>query len=323
MAIKNYAAMLILGVSVSMSGQSLAQEYPSGPITIVVPWAPGSTGDVIQRFLAEALEPEIGQRVLLENRAGAGGNIGTAYVADSEPDGYTLVLGPNNVFTLNQYLYDDLGYDPTTDLIPITPTHYSPYVLYVNDQTPARTIEELVAYANETDGPLFFASSGLGTAGHMAAIRFTQLTGIDTQIVPYGSSSNSVNALLQNEVQAYVASAAVGRSQVDAGNLHVVAIAGPAISAYPDAPSSADAGLPEFQMGNWWAVAAPAGTPDEVVDTLYDLLSTAIASDSLQEQIRNLGALPGGTPMDEFAQEIRDESAFWEQMIAENGTGSD
>src|SRR5690606_11418191 len=132
---------------------------------------------------------------------------------------------------------DDPGYDPFTDLAPITNTHQSPYVLYVNDHIPARTIDDLVAYGSESGGPIFFASSGLGTAGHMAALQLAQLTGLEVQLIPYGSSSNSVNALLQNEVQAYIASAAVGMSQVDAGNLHAVAVAGPSrISAYPDAP---------------------------------------------------------------------------------------
>lgn len=289
-----------------------AQEFPTRPILMVVPWEPGSTGDLIVHILAKAIEPKIGQRLVLENRAGAGGNIGTAYVAHAKPDGYTLVVGPNNVFALNQFLYKTMGYDPLTDVIPITKILESPYVLYVNTQIPVKTLADLTSYSKLMPKPLFFASSGLGTSGHMGALLLQKLTGANIQVVPYGSSTQSVTALLQNEVQAYIASAAVGVKQVAAGNLHALAIAGPnRVAVYPDTPSAPEAGVPDFNVSNWWAVAAPRGTPPAIVDRLYQLIHDALISPDVSHQIISLGSTPGGAPPAETLDSIKKEAAYW------------
>lgn len=311
-------SLLLAFVFASVTGISHGRcdEWPTKPIQIIVPYSAGSTGDVVMRLIGEAIEPRLGQPLVIDSRPGAGGNIGAAVVAKSAPDGYTLLLGATNNFVVNQFLYRNQPLDPERAFAPITKIVDLPYVVYVRSTVPARTLGELVEYCRKNPEKVFYASSGVGTAPHLGGELLNQLANISMVHVPFRSNAASITSLLTDTTQVYIASVAAGKGYVESGELRILAVAAPErLADLPDVPSAVEAGYPGFVVNNWWALAAPSGTPPSIIRRLQEEISRAIASPALKERFHNLQLIGVGNSPDALAREIGSEAASWKEMI--------
>jgi tripartite-type tricarboxylate transporter receptor subunit TctC len=294
---------------------ALAQDFPNRPIRIVVPYGSGSNGEAGLRVLTSLMEPRLGQRLLVETRPGGGGNVGAASVAGSSADGYTLLLGATNNFTINQYLYK-MDFDPVTAFEPITIVFDIPFIMYSSTVVPARTLEEFVGYARSHPEQLNYASSGAGTPPHLAGEMLSHLANIRMVHVPYKSNAQSVAALLAGEVHLFVGLISGAQAHVDAGKLRILATAVPQrLSRIPQVPSAREAGFPTFNISTWWALAAPHGTPRAVVDKLYEAVRTTLRDTDLKERYAQLGMVPIVNRPAEFAAQIAKEADSWGTFI--------
>ena len=248
---------VVLLVALLLAGASAnAADYPTKPIRVIVPYAAGSTGEAALRVIANAVEPKLGQPVVIETRPGAAGNLGAAFVAKADPDGYTLLLGATNNFAINQYLYPNIGFDPLTAFEPIGVLVELPFFIYANPQLPAKSLSEVIELARQKPGTLNYASSGIGTPMHLGGVLLGRVAGVEMTHVPYRSSAQSVAALLAGDVQFYIGTVA-GAPQLEQDNrLRILSSAGPRRApTLPRVVSAAEAGLPNFEISNWWALA--------------------------------------------------------------------
>ena len=296
---------------------ALAQ-YPDKPVRIVVPYVGGAMGDVVSRLLAEELRPKLGQPVLIDNRPGAGGNIGTAAVAAAEPDGYTLVVGATNNFVINQFLYRGMGFDPLEKLAPVTILVDVPSVIFSPAQVPAKTFAEFAQWAKASKGKVNFGSPGAGTTPHLSAALISKTRELGMTHIPYKGASQGVTALLANEVQFYMGGAGLGAQHVKAGKLHALAVSSERrVAALPDTPTFKEVGLGDIKASNYWAVAVPQGTPNDVVQKLFQAFRGALTAPSAQERFAKLGVVPVGTTPAETAQRWREEAEYWGKAVKE------
>ena len=296
---------------------ALAQ-YPDKPVRIVVPYVGGAMGDVVSRLLAEELRPKLGQPVLIDNRPGAGGNIGTAAVAAAEPDGYTLVVGATNNFVINQFLYRGMGFDPLEKLAPVTILVDVPSVIFSPAQVPAKTFAEFAQWAKASKGKVNFGSPGAGTTPHLSAALISKTRELGMTHIPYKGASQGVTALLANEVQFYMGGAGLGAQHVKAGKLHALAVSSERrVAALPDTPTFKEVGLGDIKASNYWAVAVPQGTPNDVVQKLSQAFRGALTAPSAQERFAKLGVVPVGTTPAETAQRWREEAEYWGKAVKE------
>jgi len=301
-----------------------AQDYPVKPVRIVIPYGAGSNGENGLRLIAPEMEARLGQRIVIEQRPGGGGNVGAAAVAASAADGYTLLLGATNNFAINQHLYKGIGFDPVSAFEPITMIFDIPFLMYSSTAVPARTLEEFVAYAKANPDKLNYASSGAGTPPHLAGEMLSQLAGIRMTHVPYKSNAQSVAALLAGEVHLFVGLISGAQAHVDAGKLRVLATAVPQrTSRHPEVPSAREAGFPSMNISTWWALVAPRGTPKGVVDRLYAAVRSSLREASLKDRYEQLGMVPVGNAPAELAAQIRAEAAAWGEFIRARNIGID
>ena len=304
------AALLLSGAGAN------AEEYPSKPIRVIVPYAAGSTGEAAFRIIANDIEARLPQRFVVESRAGAAGNLGAGFVAAAEPDGYTLLLGATNNFTINQHLYPNIGFDPLTAFAPIGVLVDLPFVAYASAALPATTLQEVATLAKQKPNSMNYASSGIGSPMQLGGVLFSQIAGIEMTHVPFRSNAQSTTALLGNEVQFYVGLIAGAPELADTGKLRILATAGPERSpALPNIPSAAEAGFPTFKISNWWALAAPRGTPSAVIDTLSREFRKSLSNPGVKERLLKIGMVPIGNTPAEFGEQIRRESAVWSGVI--------
>ena len=246
-----------------------AQDYPTKPIRLIIPTASGGLMDVAARVAAEKLDKSLGQRLVIENRFGSGGNIGTEAVAKAEPDGYTLGLIQIGNVAINPYVYPDMTFDPLTDLVPVAPVTSSAILVVANADVPAKDLRELIALAKREPGKLSYGSAGSGTAPHLAGEMFKAAAGVDILHVPYRGAGPAVNDTIGGHVQLTFVGYGAVRSAVDAGRLKILAVAQPKrLEAAPQYPTSAEAGLPGYEFVTWFGVVAPKGTPAAVIDKL-------------------------------------------------------
>jgi len=293
-------------------------QWPGKPIRIVVPYVGGAMGDVISRLLAEDLRPRLGQPVIVENKPGAGGNIGTAAVAQAAPDGYTLVIGATNNFVINQYLYKDMGFDPLAALDAVTVLVDVPSVIFLNAQMPSKTFAEFVRYAQANKGKLNFGSPGAGTTPHLSAALISKTRDLGMTHIPYKGASHAITGLLANDVQMYLVGAGLGAPHVKTGKLSAVAVSAPQrLEALPDTPTFAEAGLGDIKASNYWAVAVPKGTPPEIVNKLYEGFRVALAAPQAQARFVKLGVTAIGSTPAETAARFREEATYWRKAIRE------
>ena len=293
-----------------------AEPWPSRPIRIVVPYAPGNTGDITFRFIQPKLEKQFGVRFLIDNKSGASGNIGADEVVRAAPDGYTFLLGATNNFVTNQYLFKTMRFDPTKDLMPVSMLTNAPSVLIVNATAPINSLKDLTDAAKQNPGKLNYGSPGNGTPPHLAGELYSQLTGAQLTHVPYRGSPPAVQGLLGTEIQLYITAFSSVAGNVAGGKLKAIAVASDQrLAILPDVPTTREQGLPELVTGNWWGLAAPLGTDPAIITKLSTAIKEALADPAIRKQYADIGVSTVGSSPSEFGAQIVKEAAAWKQVI--------
>ena len=307
-------------VETHLSAFAVDTAWPIKPVRIIVPGGPGGVIDIRARWLADRLMPALGQSVVVENKPGAGGNIGTEMGARSAPDGYTLTIVHQGTMTINPHLYSRLGYDPLADFAPITHLGVGPLLLAVNPDVPVATVAELVQLAKAKPGQLNFGSPGIGTPPHLAGELFKRVAGIDVVHVPYNGGGQSATALISGQVSFMIEGLSVVLPLVKAGRLRPLAVTGPRrVASLPDVPTMAEAGLPAYEFVGWVGIAAPAATAKPIIDRLYREIGKVLATAEAREWFGAVGAEPLADAPEAFAAVIRAEHAKWGKVIREAG----
>ena len=317
--------VLATGLALMLScAPALAQQYPDKPVKLVVPFPPGGPTDVFARVLSVALSEQLGQQVVIENKGGAGGTVGTEQVAKSKPDGYTLLFGTAATHGINISLYNQLPYDPLKDFELVALAGLVPMVLLVSPEQP-RTLAELIAKLKAEKGKSSYASSGNGTTNHLAGELFKTRAGIEATHVPYRGSGPALQDLMGGRVTFMFDSFGTSLEQIKAGKLYAVIImADKRSQARLDVPTAAEAGLADFVGGTWNIVAVPAGTPKPIVDRLNAAINKALASPAVAERLQQLGieAVTDSTPASTRAF-VTAEIAKWRDVIRAAGAKVD
>ena len=303
---------------------AFAQTYPSKPIKLVVPFPPGGPLDLAGRAIGQHLSEAWGQPVVVENKPGAGGNIGADLVAKSAPDGYTIVMGALSTHAVNPHLFAKMPYDALKDFAPVTLVAVTPNVLVVNPGVNANSVKDLIALAKASPGKLSFASGSNGSAGHLSGELFKTLAGIDIVHVPYKGGAPAMQDLLGGQVQFMFDNLANSMAQLKAGKLKAFAVTTSKRSSLaPDLPTMAEAGVPGFDISTWYGIMAPAGTPPEVVKKLNSEIVRFLASDDMKEKLKAQGAEPAPTSPEQFDGFIRAEHAKYAKIVKDSGAKVD
>jgi tripartite-type tricarboxylate transporter receptor subunit TctC len=293
-----------------------AQTYPARPITIIVPYPAGGGVDAMARLIAEKFSGALGQQVVVDNRGGGGGNIGTRAVAKAAPDGYTLILGHSGSMAINPHLYTNAGYEPTRDFAGIGLIAAMPVAIIVHPSYPAKTVAELIALAKANPGKLNVGSSAIGTGSYLTAELFKATAGIDMQIVPYKGTAPLMNDQIGGHVPVAFGVLPPALSNIESGNLRALAVTGSRrFSLLPNVPTVAESGLPGFDAVLHYGLAAPKGTPQPIVDRLNAELRKAVAGDDVRKRITAEGgdALTSGPK--EYDDDIARDGAKWAELI--------
>ena len=300
--------------------QGPALDYPTRPITLIVPYAPGGGNDVLARGVAEPMSKTLGQPVVIENHGGAGGSIGTRQVAKSAPDGYTLGLGGTGTLAIDPTLYPNVGYDPRKDFAPVGLIATSPLIILVNPSLPAHNVQELIALAKAQPGKLNYASAGKGSGIHLGTVLFADTAGIDITHIPYKGSGPALTDLLGGHVSIYFSSLPPAIGLVKDGKLRALGVTGLKRSpSFPDVPTVAEQGMPGFEAVLHYGIVAPAGTPRPIVDKLNAALRAALDSEEVHRRIATEGAEPLPTTPDQYAADIDREETKWSALVKKAG----
>ena len=303
---------------------ALAQPYPTKPVKIIVPFPPGGPTDIVGRFVAGKLGEALGQPFVVDNRAGAGGTIGSETVAQAPSDGYTLLYGSTSTLAMAPSLYRKLAYDPRKSFAPISLVSSTPMLIAVNAAVPANTLAQFIALAKDKPGNLNYGSAGNATPPHLAAEMFKSLAGVNLVHVPYKGGGPALQAVVGGEVQVFFEGMVSLLPHIKAGRLRALAITGSARDpALPEVPTVAEAGLPAFQVSFWSGLVAPAGTPPEVLATLNTALRQALASADARATLTRLGLEPSGSTPAEFSRFIEAEIVRWASVIQSSGAKLD
>ena len=289
--------------------------YPSGPIRLVVPFQAGGLTDILARTIGNGLSAEQGWNVIVENKPGAGGNIGADFVARSRPDGQTLLMGSIGTNATNPFFYKDMHYDPRTAFAPVAMAATGTLMLVVNPELPVHDLKGLIAYAKAHPGKLSYASGGVGTSQYLAGELLKSMAGLQIQHVPYKGISPAMADLLGGRVSMTFDMATV-LPYVQQGRLRPIAVANPKRSAaLPKVPTIAEAGVPGYAASAWYGVFAPKGTPPEIVSQLNQAINHIVAQPKVRAELLRLGAEPSPMSADDFRKFVADESAKWEKVL--------
>jgi tripartite-type tricarboxylate transporter receptor subunit TctC len=311
-----HVVCLLLALVAPASVAEAAEAYPSKPIRLIVPFSPGGPADVLARLVGDKIGASMGKPVVVDNRAGAGGNIGMALGAKAAPDGYTLVLAPAGNLTVNPSLYRNVPYDVAKDFAPVTVVAAVPNILVVHPSIPAKNLTEFIAYAKSHPGQLNFSSPGAGSGAHLAGELFKSMVGADMVHVPFNGIAPAVTAVLAGDVQLMFAGAPAVLQHVRAGKLHALGVASlKRIAAAPDLPTLSESGLAGFDVTSWYSIVAPAGTPPEIVARLQLEIDKALREPEVREKLAGLGAEPIANTPAEFAAMIKIETAKWSEIV--------
>lgn len=296
-----------------------AQQWPAKPVRMIVPFPAGGATDVIGRLLAQKLGESWGQTVVVENKAGAGGNIGTDLAAKSPADGYTLVMVSGSIVTANQYIYKNMPFDPSKDLAAITNVASGPQVIVVNASIPAKDMKEFIAYAKANPKAVNFGSAGVGTQTHLAGENLAHAAGIDITHVPYKGEAAALTDLMGGQIQMVPANLAGAIGHIQQGKVRALAVT--SRTRHPQLPDVPAAGevLPGFVNDGWWGLMAPSGTPREVIDRVQKDSAKILLSDEFRGKLAAQGMVPVANAPADFAAAIREESSRWARVIKDRG----
>ena len=297
--------------------------WPSRPIKFILPFPPGGGTDILGRILADRLSTNLGQPVVIENRGGAGGNVGAEAAAKSPPDGYTMVLVAPSL-AISPSLYSKLNYDPARDLAPVSLVGAVPNVIITNPSVPARNLAEFIALAKAKPGGMNFGSGGSGTSNHLAGELFNLQAGVKLVHVPYKGVNLAMNDVLSGQIQLVVIGIPAALPFIQAGRLRALAVIAPQRSAaLPDVPTAAEAGLPNYDVTTWYGVLVPTGTPRPIIDRLNAELVRIMHAPDLQDRLAATGTEPRTSTPEEFGEYIRQEMAKWAKVVREAGLKAD
>lgn len=307
----------------AFSAHAQDASYPNKPIRLIVGYAPGGATDIVARSIAIKLQETLGQSVIVENRAGAGSNIASEFVARSAPDGYTLLLGTIANAT-NMTAYKNLGYDTMRDFIHITQTMTAPSVLALHPSVPAKNLREFVALAKQNPGKMAFSSSGSGGSPHLAGELLKMRGNIDLIHVPYKGAAPAMSDLLGGQVQMSFQTALSAIPHLKSGKLNVIAVASKKrMGILPNVPTMAEAGMADFEVSSWNGLFAPAKTPAHIVNALYNATIKALNTQDIKDKMEAQGSEPVGSTPDEFKAFVKAEIDKWEQVIIKSGAKMD
>jgi tripartite-type tricarboxylate transporter receptor subunit TctC len=317
--------MALAAAALPVSAAWAQAPFPSKIISFVVPYAPGGPTDAMARTLATALKPVLGQTVIVENKAGAGSNIGAEFVARAEPDGHTMMFGTSAPLAINQYLYAKINYDPAKSFAPVIQVGYLPNVLVVHPSVPAQNVKELIAYAKANPGKLAFASSGSGASSHLTGVMFNMRAGTDLQHIPYKGTGPALNDLLGGQVAMSFTDVLTALPHIQAGKLRVLGVTSAERSrALPNVPTLAEQGLKDFDSSVFFGVVVPTGTPQEVVAKLNGAFTQVLQQPDIRQKLASQGLEPPPqyTPA-QLAGYMRNEANKWREVIKLSGAKAD
>jgi tripartite-type tricarboxylate transporter receptor subunit TctC len=312
-------AAVLLACTVSLAAAS-AQDFPSRPIKMVIAFPAGGPADFVGRLLADKLKDQLGQNVIIENKAGASGTLGADYVAKSDPDGHTLFLTTVGAVAITPNMRTDMPYDPVRDFAPITEVVRNTTVLVVRSENPVTSAKELVELARSKPGTITVASTGIGTTPHLALELLQSAAGVKFLHVPYRGAAPALTDLLGGQVQAFFADVPVLLSQIQAGKLRPLAAASDERNPMlPDVPTLAELGYPDTRSDNWYGLLAPARTPAPIIAKLNQAVATVLADPEINRKLVQSGAIPQPTSPDQFGALLKDELARWGRIVREKG----
>lgn len=318
---RRHGARCVAGLLLGAVGVASAQApgYPAKPVRVVVAFTPGGTTDILTRLVSQQLSERFKQQFLVDNKPGAGGNIGTEMVVRSAPDGYTLIVNSVGPIAVNPTLYKNLPYNPLSDLVPVVQIAEVPNVLVVHPSISAKTVDELIAYAKANPGKLNYGSTGVGTSSHLSSYMLGQRAGFEATHVPY-KGADALRDLLAGRIQFMFATIPSVMAQIQAGKLRPIAVSSAKRSrSMPDVPTVAEKGFPGFEAGSWFGFFAPKGTPESVILALNKSVNEVISVPAIEQQMIREGADPiGGTPA-QFGQFVQREFEKWKVIVLESG----
>jgi tripartite-type tricarboxylate transporter receptor subunit TctC len=308
----------------TVSAGAFAQAYPTKPVTIIVPWPPGGPSDIAARPMAKALTDEMKQTFIIDNRGGAGGNIGTAMVAKAAPDGYTLLITSSAPIVINPSLYKQMPFDPQKDLAPVTNLLRVPLILAVHPSVPAKNLQELIAYINSQKGKVQYASAGNGTPQHLTGELFKATAKVDMIHVPYKGSAPAITDLIGGHVPIMFDSAIAILPHIKGGKVKAIAITSAKRSSIlPDVPTFSEAGMKGFESYAWYGFFAPAKTPKEIITKLNTDALKAMKQPEWQKVLADTGSENVGESPEQFAAFIKAEAAKWAKVVKDSGATID
>jgi tripartite-type tricarboxylate transporter receptor subunit TctC len=309
---------LALIIPITAAAQPTADDYPNKTVRIVVPFSAGGSTDIVARLLAEKLGNELKQQFIVENRGGAGGNLGAAAVARSPADGYTLLMGTTGVLAVNNAIYKDAGFDAAKDFDPVSYTSLITNVLVTAPSNPFKTTADLVNHAKQKPGELTFASSGFGSSTHLSGELFKSLGQVNLSHVPYKGSSQALSDVLAGRVTVIFDNAPSSLPFINSGRLRPLAVTGSRrLPNLPDVPTVQEAGLQGYESLSWSGIVAPAGTPKPIVAKLNSAIDRILKSEDVKQKLAGLGTETVGGPPEVFARHIRGEREKWSKLVKE------
>ena len=316
------ALQLVIAIALATLGatRAQAQDYPTKPIEVIVPFAGGSASDVVTRVLLHEMSKSLGQNFVVDNRPGAGGNTGTASATRATPDGYTLVMSTSGPLAANKALFKTLGYEPEKDFAPISLFAILPNVVVINSKLPPKTLLEFIAYAKAHPKELNYGSVGVGSSQHLAGVYFEQIAGVELTHVPYRNIAQYTPDFISGQVPLGFQFLPNVLSMLNTGEARPLAVTSSTrMTALPNVPTAAEAGVKDYETFGWLALLAPAGTPKPIVDNLYKALAAAVKEPAVKAHFVELGAEPVSPGPDELAKFIASETAKWRDIIQKAG----
>lgn len=314
-------ALLVIGLA--MAGLAAAQKYPAKPITVIVPQAAGGANDTIARVVAQKLSEQLGQSVVIENRVGAGGNVGTSAAAKARPDGYTVMITADSAQVINPFLYQNAGFDPVKDFEPVATLARAGYVLVANPSFPANNVSELVALAKAAPGKYAIASAGNGTLNHLIGEMLQKAADIKLVHVPYRGAAAAATDVVGGQVPLSVQSMPSSIGFIRAGKLKVLGVVNERrLPALPDAPTIGET-IKGFGATPWYGMFAPAGTPKEIVRVLQDEVAKALDSAEARDKLAVVGCEPFKGTSEQLATLVKDDLVRWSRIVKESGAKVD